>query len=80
MRKDAFYNDLTVREPLTIIRNGNTINGILLLPPSRRGKFAVEYGGKRKSDYRTNYTDVNHMRGIAIIILGEMVEDNSFSD
>ena len=68
-------NDLTVPESITTIFNGKTVTGTLWLHPSRRGRFEVEYNGMRKTDNRTDYTDEGHIRGIAKLILQEMVEE-----
>lgn len=68
-------SELSVSEPLTAkLSGGAEVNGVLWLHPSRRGSFEVEYKGIRRTDGRTDYTDISHIRSIARIILREMAE------
>lgn len=68
-------SELSVSEPLTITLQGATkITGTLWLHPSRRGGFEVEYNGVRRTDGRTDYTNIGHIRAIARMMLREMAE------
>ncbi len=68
-------SDLTVSEPLTTtLESGAKVTGTLWLHPSRRGGFEVEYEGVRRTDGRTDYIDIAHIRSIARIMLREMAE------
>ncbi|MEJ0088633.1 MAG: hypothetical protein WDM80_02620 [Limisphaerales bacterium] len=69
------HNELSVTESITATVNGKTVTGTLWLHSSRRGRFEVEYNGIRKSDNRTDYTNEGHIRGIAKLILQEMIEE-----
>ena len=51
-----------------------TVTGTFWFDPVR-GRFEVEYAGRRKSDGRTGY-DLGHARCLARIILREMVTDD----
>jgi hypothetical protein len=71
MRKQE--SQLTVSEPLsTTLKDGRVVHGTLWLHPSRRGSFEVEYHGERKTDGRADYTNIEHIRSIARIVLTEL--------
>jgi hypothetical protein len=66
-------NPHTVPEPLsTTVNDGRIVTGTLWLHPSGLGSFEVEYNGLRNSDHRTDYTDSQHLRSVARLILAEM--------
>jgi hypothetical protein len=75
-QKNRHLDEFTVSEPIsTTLREGTVIHGVIWMHVSRRRGFEVEYQGRRKSDYRRDYTDKGHMRAIARLILAEMVSD-----
>ena len=68
-------NQHTISEPLSVtLGDGTVVTGTLWLHPSRRGSFEVEYNGMRNSDYRTDYSDEGHLKGIARMLLRELAE------
>lgn len=54
---------LTRSEPLAMnLADGRTITGALRFHASEQGRFQVEYRGMVKSDGRSDYTNLTHMR------------------
>ena len=67
---------LTVPELLsTRLSDGTRVTGTLWLHPLRRGRFEIEYRGKRKSDGHTEYTNVGYVRCLGRILLRELAEN-----
>ncbi|MGQ0741597.1 MAG: hypothetical protein ACT4OG_04795 [Alphaproteobacteria bacterium] len=76
MPKPDQFDALTISEPLTVtLPSGQTVTGTLWMHASRKGRFEVEYGWRRKSDGRTDHTSEGHIRGIAKMILIELAQD-----
>jgi hypothetical protein len=66
-------DDLTISEPIsTKLADGTVVDGVLWTHVSRRGGFEVEFNRHRSSDYRQDYTNAEHMRAWARVILAEM--------
>jgi hypothetical protein len=73
---DDPHSELTVSERLSAqLSNGTTAIGRLWLHHTRRGRFEVEYCGKRKSDGHTDYTEIGFIRVLARILLRELAEN-----
>ena len=75
MKKRLQPNPHTVSEPIsTTLLDGTKVTGTLWLHPSRLGSFEVEYNGMRKTDGRTDYVQIAHLRSIARMILAELAQ------
>jgi hypothetical protein len=76
MPKRKREDELTVSRPISVtLPDGRMINGTIWMHVSRRGRFEVEYGGRRKSDGRSDYTSEGHMSAIAKFLLTEMAQE-----